>query len=201
MTFTLKTRKTLNLHLAGALLLVVVNIYLIVQIAISITTMHSNSGEAIINQDLQLQQARVDATPLRGLDKKLDIATTDAIAFEKSRMPAEQSAMVAELGALAQKANVHLSHVQYAPLPATAGLTEYSMDASLTGDYRPLVLFINSVERDKIFFLIGNVTLSGQQGGVVTLKIRLSSWLRPEALRNDTTEKSSSTKSDTEAAR
>ena len=44
----------------------------------------------------------------------------------------------------------------YDPVMAgTAGeLTEEKMDVSLSGDYRPLVLFINSLERDKMFFLI-----------------------------------------------
>ena len=51
-----------------------------------------------------------------------------------------------------------LTRVQYAYAPVLAGtageLTEARMDASLSGDYRPLVLFINSLERDKMFFVI-----------------------------------------------
>lgn len=52
------------------------------------------------------------------------------------------------------------------------------MDASLSGDYRPLALFINSLERDKMFFLITGVTLQGQQSGVVGLRIRVTTFLR-----------------------
>jgi type IV pilus assembly protein PilO len=53
------------------------------------------------------------------------------------------------------------------------------MDASLNGDYRPLVLFMNSLERDKMFFLISGVTLTGQQSGMVGLRLRLTTYLRP----------------------
>ncbi len=52
------------------------------------------------------------------------------------------------------------------------------MDASLSGDYRPLMLFINSLERDKMFFLINGVTLSGQQSGTVNLRLKLTTYLR-----------------------
>jgi hypothetical protein len=72
--------------------------------------------------------------------------------------------------------------VQYAESPvleAGKALTEVRMDASLNGDYRPLVLFMNSLERDKMFFLISGVTLTGQQSGMVGLRLRLTTYLRP----------------------
>ena len=50
--------------------------------------------------------------------------------------------------------------------------------ASLSGDYKPLVLFVNGLERDKMFFLITGVTLTGQQSGTVGLRVRLTTYLR-----------------------
>jgi hypothetical protein len=169
----------LNLHLAGALLMLALNVYFIVQIAISIGVKHNNSGNALAEQHLRLAEAATNAQPLRGLDKKIDNATSDAASFESSRVPMVQSDVISELGALADRSKVRLARVQYAPLPPDNGLTEFDMDASLSGDYRPLVQFINSIERDKIFMVIDGVTLSGQQGGTVTLKIRITAWLRP----------------------
>ncbi len=64
-------------------------------------------------------------------------------------------------------------------LPGTAGeLTEMRIDASLSGDYRPLVQVINALERDRMFFLIDAVTLTGQQSGTVNLRLRLRTFLR-----------------------
>jgi type IV pilus assembly protein PilO len=93
---------------------------------------------------------------------------------------------------------VKLIRVQYAHspvLPGAAGeLTEARMDASLSGDYRPLVLFVNSLERDKMFFLITGVTLTGQQSGTVGLRVRLTSYLR-SPVGTENTETGSSEKS------
>ena len=52
------------------------------------------------------------------------------------------------------------------------------MDATLSGDYRPLVTFLNSLERDKMFFVITGLTLTGQQSGTVSLRIRATTYLR-----------------------
>ncbi len=43
--------------------------------------------------------------------------------------------------------------------------------------------FINDVERDKnhAFFTIRSITLSGQQGGEVNLRVRMTTYLRTDA--------------------
>ena len=55
--------------------------------------------------------------------------------FYDARVPGADSAILAELGALAQKANVRLSRVQTAFAPALHDVTEVRMDASVSGDY------------------------------------------------------------------
>ena len=88
-----------------------------------------------------------DDSRCEGLDAKLAQATKDADKFSKQRLPFADSEVAGELGALAKKQGVKLTRVQYAYAPVLAGtageLTEAKMDASLSGDYRPLVLFIN----------------------------------------------------------
>jgi len=39
--------------------------------------------------------------------------------------------------------------------------------------------FINGLERDQTFFVIRAMALTGQQGGLVNLRLRVSTWLRP----------------------
>jgi type IV pilus assembly protein PilO len=74
---------------------------------------------------------------------------------------------------------VGATYVPKAVLAGSAGeLTEMSIDARLAGDYRPLVQFINALERDKMFFVIDGVTLNGQQSGTVNLRLRLTTYLR-----------------------
>jgi hypothetical protein len=87
---------------------------------------------------------------------------------------------------LTKKAGVRFTGAQYVPEPVLAGsageLTEVRIDARLSGDYRPLVQFINSLERDKMFFAIKGVTLTGQQTGTVNLRLRLTTYLPGNAM-------------------
>jgi type IV pilus assembly protein PilO len=172
----------LNLHFAGVGLLVLVNLYLLIHMAFAWQAASSQDATAVAQQTAQLHSAEQAAQPLRGLDAKLAKATESADSFYARRLPFAGSQVYAELGALAKKQGVKLSRetLAYAPiLDGTAGaLTEVRMDASLVGEYRPLVLFLNSLERDRQFFEITGVTLTGQQSGTVNLRIKLTTYLR-----------------------
>jgi hypothetical protein len=79
---------------------------------------------------------------------------------------------------------VRLTRVQYTQGAPGPGLTEISMDASISGDYPAIMRFINSLERDPMFFIIRAMALTGQQGGLVNLRLRVSTWLRPADVPN-----------------
>jgi type IV pilus assembly protein PilO len=173
----------LNLHFAGVAVLGLLNLYLLVHMAIAWRAANSQNAAALADQAVAMKTAEIAKKPLEGLDEKLAQATKDADKFYKQRLPLANSEVYAELGALAKKQGVKLTRVQYAdPVPVLAGtagaVTEVRMDASLSGDYRPLVLFINGLERDKMFFMIQNLTLTGQQSGTVGLRLRLTTYLR-----------------------
>jgi hypothetical protein len=189
---TEKTRALLtrlNLYYAGVGILALVNIYLLAQMAFAWRAASGRDANAIAQQTIAMKTAEIAKKPLEGLDEKIAQATKDADRFSERRLPFAYSQVAGELGALAKKQGVKLTRVQYAYDPVMAGtageLIEARMDASLSGDYRPLVLFINSLERDKMFFLITGVTLTGQQSGVVGLRIRLTTYLRsPVGIEN-----------------
>lgn len=172
----------LNLHLAGVAVLALLDLYLVVHLIFVWQGLGSNNAEALDQQRVQLVAAQISAKPLRGLDTKLVTSTHDANVFYQTRLPYADSQVVAEIGGLAKKAGVRWTHAQYSYNPTLKGndaLTEVSMDASVSGDYRPIVQFINSVERDKLFFVINGINLTGQQTGQVNLRIRLTTYLRP----------------------
>lgn len=191
----------LNLHVAGVAVLGLVNLYLLAHIAFAWNAANSRNDEALEQQTVAMKTAEIAKKPLEGLDAKLAAANANADKFYKQRLPFANSEVAAELGALAKKQNVKLTRVGYIYAPVMAGsagaLTEVRMDASLSGDYRPLVLFINSLERDRMFFLIDGVTLTGQQSGTVGLRLRLTTYLR-QPVGAESTEKSIA--SDTGAA-
>ncbi len=180
----------LNLHFAGVGLLVLVNVYLLVHMAFLWQTTRSNDASAVDQEKISLKTAEIAAQPLRGLDAKLDRATTDADKFYKERLPEMDSQFAAELGALTKKQNVRFvrgAYIHKPVLEGTAGeLTQVQIDGSFSGDYRPLVQFINSLERDKMFFVIDSVTLTGQQSGTVNLRLQLKTYERGRVAGDDT---------------
>jgi hypothetical protein len=188
-----------NLHWAGVSILALISLYLLVQMGLAWKLANSQNAEALAQQQIQLKAAEIAAKPLEGLDVKLAEASAESDKFYDDRLPMSYSQIAGELGALKGKSNVRLSRVNYTqPAPATSNgkkategpggtvvpstgkdqLTEVLMDASLTGDYRSLVQFINGLERDKVFFLINGITLTGQQTGQVSLRIRIATFLR-----------------------
>jgi type IV pilus assembly protein PilO len=172
---------TMNLHFAGVALLVLLDLYLIVHLIFVFQGLSANNSVALDQQRVDLRSAEIAAQPLRGLDKKLLISTADADTFYATRLPYAISEVATEMGALYKRENVRQTRTQYAYAPVLKGndsLTEVKMDVSVSGDYRPIVQFINALERDKVFFLINTINLTGQQTGQVNLRIRLTTYLR-----------------------
>jgi hypothetical protein len=58
------------------------------------------------------------------------------------------------------------------------GLQLVEIEADVSGDYLPLVRFINSLERNRIFFTVDDLELAGEQSGTVKLQIKLETYLR-----------------------
>jgi len=175
--------KPLPLHIAGVLVLAALNIYLAVHMAFAYTIAHNNNDDALAQQTSAMKAAEIAARPLRGLDQKLAVAENEQAKFYQDRLPTAYSTVAGQLGDLAKKNNVRLTRVQYTQSPGLGGppetaLTQVTMDATLSGDYRPLMLFLNGLERNKSFFLITGVTLSGQQSGTVNLRMKILTYLR-----------------------
>jgi hypothetical protein len=172
----------LNLYYAGVAALVLVNLYLLIHIGFAWRAANDQNAAALEQQTVAMKAAEIATRPLQGLDSKLARSTGQSDAFYKDRLPYADSDVVSELGALAKKQGVKLMRVQYVETPVMAesagALTEIRMDAGLSGDYRPLMLFINGLERDKMFFLVRGLTLTGEQGGTVGLRLGLATYLR-----------------------
>jgi Tfp pilus assembly protein PilO len=129
----------------------------------------------------ELQAKKADAVPLRGMDKKLDLARQEIAAFYKDRFPAQYSAVSSELGKVAGETGVRVSQIAYEPKPADVpNLQQVVINANLDGDYLQVVKFINALERDRMFFMVDSLTLAQEQGGMVRLQIKLETYLRTE---------------------
>jgi Tfp pilus assembly protein PilO len=167
----------LNLHIAGVALLLILNLVLGVRLFLAWSTLRAASADQLQQQQTAYRALQLEMSPLRGLPQKVSLSRTQADTFYTARFPNAYSTISATIHDLETKNSVRLTSLAYTPTPALPGLAELHMDASLSGEYAPLMHFINGLERSKTFFLINGLTLTGSQGGLVNLRLRLTTYL------------------------
>jgi type IV pilus assembly protein PilO len=141
------------------------------------------SGESRKQEMQQLQselrQKTRQVEPLRGLDKKVVLASQEIDTFYRERLPDRESTISEELGKLASQSGVKIGQAKYDTKEAEeVGLTPFFIEATCQGDYLQLMRFINGLERDKTFFIVNSVVLGDAQGGSVKLQLKLETYLR-----------------------
>jgi hypothetical protein len=131
-------------------------------------------------KELQAKTRQVE--PLRGLDKKVVIAQKQIDEFYQQRLTSQDSTISTELGKVAAQSGVKISEIKYKVNdPEPVGLRPMEIEANLSGDYLQLIRFINSLERDQLFFIINSVQLGGEQGGAVKLQMKMETFLKGSA--------------------
>lgn len=130
----------------------------------------------------QMQQKTRQVEPLKGLDKKVIAAGQEIDGFYGNRLPGRYSAIAENLDKLAGQSGVQMAQVKYTPRDLQPiGLRPVEIEASLSGDYLQLVRFINSLERDELFFIVDSVDLAGEEGQQVRLQLKLRTFLKAGA--------------------
>jgi hypothetical protein len=130
----------------------------------------------------ELQRKTRQVEPLRGMDKKIVLARQQINEFYKDRLPAHDSAVSEALGRVAAQSGVTIGHIKYTVKdPEPIGLTPVLVEAEFSGNYLQLVRFINSLERDQLFFIVSSVQLGGDKAGVVKLQMKLQTFLKTGA--------------------
>jgi type IV pilus assembly protein PilO len=178
-TWRERMNSRLTLHYAGFAVLLVVVIALAIRVGLDWAAINRNAEQVVAAKQVELTAQELQTAPLRGLDKKVDVTRGTLHTFYDKRVPPSYSSIAGRFDELAVKSGVHLSRVQYTQGVPGSYLTEISMDAGISGDYPQIMHFINSLERDQTFFVIRAMALAGQSGGLVNLRLRVSTWLRP----------------------
>jgi Tfp pilus assembly protein PilO len=169
----------LTWHYVGFGILVLLVIGLSVRLGFDWAATNGRSTDALAEKQMELKSKELQTAPLRGLDQRVAAARTARQDFFDKRIPPHYSTISERVGELSVKSGVHMSRLQYTQNPPGADLTEISLDAGISGSYPQIMRFINSLERDQTFFVIRTMALTGQQGGLVNLRLRVSTWLRP----------------------
>jgi Tfp pilus assembly protein PilO len=174
----------LTWHYAGFGVLLVVAIVLAARLGLDWAATNGHSTDVLNGKQVELRAKEMQTAPLRGLDKRVVQSREQIAEFYQKRIPSDYSAFAGRIGDLQVKSGVRLSRVQYTQGVPGADLTEISMDAGISGAYPDIMHFVNSLERDPMFFVIKGMQLTGQQGGQVNLRLRVSTWMRPADVPN-----------------
>jgi type IV pilus assembly protein PilO len=167
----------LNLHIAAIAVLLILNLVLGIRLFLAWSTLRNSSDEQLQQQQASYRTLQIEMSPLKGLPQKVSLSSKQADEFYAARFPSAYSTISANVDELASKNSVRRTSLAYTPVAALSGLVEVRMDASLSGEYAALMHFINGLERSKTFFLINGLTLTGSQGGLVNLRLRLTTYL------------------------
>src|ERR1700686_901169 len=170
-------RRTRNRLKIAIVALVLVDAAAMAMLVTPLAGMRESRQQELRQEWLQLKSR--EYAPWRGLDKKLPRAKEQIDEFYQERLPAQESEISANLGAVASQSGVRLSGVKYSVRDAPIeGLQRVEVAATLSGDYLQLVRFVNALERNKLFFLVNGVELGSAQNGIVGLQIRIETYLR-----------------------
>jgi Tfp pilus assembly protein PilO len=169
----------LTWHIAGFAVLLVLVIGFTVRLGLDWAATNGRSTDVLAGKQVELKALDLQTAPLRGLDKRVEESRSQIAVFYAKRIPPNYSSIAERIGDLQVKSGVRLTRVQYTQGPPGSEVTEISMDAGISGAYPQIMRFVNSLERDQTFFVIRAMALAGQQNGMVNLRLRVSTWLRP----------------------
>lgn len=135
-----------------------------------------------------LQKRHDDLKGQVALWEKSDPAKTraDLDQFYSANLPVRVSQISQQVDKLILESGVTTQSVRY-PENAIPGknvlpdVEEIQIETNVTGDYAKVARFINALEQDKMLFIIEKISLTGQQGGMVSLQISFSTFLKQTA--------------------
>lgn len=171
----------LTWHFVGFAVLLIVLLGLATRFAMDWAAVSTSSTDALSSKQVELKALQMQTSPLRGLDKRVAETREQIKTFYDDRIPAYFSVLSANIGELQVKSGVRMTRLGYTQGKPGADLTEIFLDANITGDYQEIMHFVNAFERDKTFFVVRQMALTGQQGGAVNLRLQVSTWLRNAA--------------------
>jgi Tfp pilus assembly protein PilO len=136
--------------------------------------------ERQLQQDLAVKTRQV--APLIGIENKLQDTRANIKKFYADRILSQSSQISTELHRLAQQSGVTMQGIRYKVEQAgLQNLQRVDIDTGISGDYLKIAHFINAVERDKLLFVINQISLSAPSGGMVQLQMKFQTFLKETA--------------------
>jgi hypothetical protein len=132
---------------------------------------------------LQKQRDDLQRDVARWENSNPDKTRADLKQFYSENLPVRASQISERVDKLILETGVTTTSVRYPSntsneKSALPDIEEIKIETNVTGDYEKVARFINALEQDKMLFIIDKISLTGQQGGLVSLQISFSTFLR-----------------------
>jgi type IV pilus assembly protein PilO len=175
-------------------LLLVLCTLLVADSAMTIYSARMTSTDMTPQRQLAAQVAlvrllRADVKRAREIQKAVPKTQADCGLFENSLPPVGTgySVISEELQDLSQQSGLQISSLSFHPKDFTShGITEVSLDAAITGDYKSVVRFLNALQHSKNRYVIDDLSLANERVGLATqtdvrVNLHIRSYLRAMA--------------------
>lgn len=158
-------------------------------IAIRAASKKETPQHQLATQITLLRLLRADVKRAQEIQQEIPKTKADCELFENS-LPAAgtgYSVISAELQDLSQKSGSQISSLSFHPADkASHGITEVSLDASINGDYKSVVQFVNGLQQSKNHYVVDNLSLVNERGGPgskssLRVNLHLKSYLKAAA--------------------
>lgn len=167
------------LHSIPVVILALVVAGLALRLAVEWRALEEGQAHNLAARNSAFVSASRSMDSLRGVDGRLADTRAQIDAFYGERIAGHYSSVAIRLVEIERASGAKLSRVQFTQGKPGTYLTEISIDSGISGQYSEIMRFVNGLERDQTFFVIRGMTLSGQDGGLVNLRMLVSTWLRP----------------------
>lgn len=140
-------------------------------------------------QKVQLKFLKADVKRALAIQKSMPQTKADCERFENSLPPgsAGYSTITTELSETAKRAGLEMASLGFRPndLPAR-NMVEIELDATVSGDYKGVVRFLNGLQRSKNPYVIDSLALASEPTGqnvtgVLRVALHLRSYFRNAA--------------------
>lgn len=170
-------RKTRNRLTIMVVALAVIDLICVAMLATPIAGSQLSRDDE--KSQLWTELKRREKAPWRGLDKKIPEARKEIGGFYQDRLPETYSAISTELDKIGVDSGIKVTGERYTEKNADIdGLQRVEIAADISGDYVPVMKFINGLERSKLFFMVDGLELASEQSGAIKLQITLETYLR-----------------------
>lgn len=142
--------------------------------------------QELVGQTTQLKVLQADVERARGIKKDIPAAKRDCDEFENSLLPASTgySVVSSELAEVGRKAGLQISSLGFHEKDlGERGIAEVAVDATVAGDYKSVVRFLNGLQRSANNYAVDSLALTresaaGAPSGSLKVDLHLKAYFK-----------------------